>query len=176
MIFDINNKLVEESENLNLLNEEFIEGLKSNKYNIIFDLSSIEEEFNIPNENSHSMHLYIRTKKKTGAKHDCTVKLIVGKKYSHGSDLGLPFKVEKSKPHYSVWVGDGKQAKNIAKQYENKLTNPEKKFVKKVINDNYEDIIKYWDLDLDDPKDYQKAIDIENKVASKYGVDIIHEK
>lgn len=161
--------------NNELLNEEFIEGLKGDTYNIIFDSNLIDEEFSLPNMNSHGMYLYIRTKKKTGALHDCTVKLIVGRKYSHDRKLGLPFKVEITKPHYYVWLGDGKAARGKAKQYENQLTTPEKKFVKKVINDNYEDILVYWNLDLDNPIDNQKAIDIENKISKKYGVNIIHE-
>lgn len=167
-----NNIKIESDE---LLNEEFIEGLKNDTYNIIFDSSLIEEEFSVINTKSKGMSLYIRTKKKTGAYHDCTVKLIVGKKYVHNTDLGLPFKVEKTEPHYYIWLGDGKSAKGTAKEYEKKLTTTEKKFVKKVINDNYEDILTYWNLDLDNPVDRQKSIEIENKITKKYGVDIIYE-
>ena len=82
--------------------------------------------------------------------------------------MGLEFKVEKTSPHYYVWFGDGKNAKGLANTIQAQLTNLEKKFVKKVINENYEDILLYWELDLDNPKDLLIAQQIELRIYNKY--------
>lgn len=151
-----------------LEHEQFIKDIQTDSLNIIFESVVINEEYRLDNIKNNQMFLYIRTKKKSGAMHDCTVKLINGNKYSHGSDLGLEIKVEKTSPHYYVWVGDGKSSRGLASKLEDQLTNPEKKFLKKVINENYEDILIYWELDLDDPKDMLKAQEIESRIYNKY--------
>ena len=149
-------------------NEQFIKDIQSDKLNIVFESTIINEEFRLDDIKNNQMFLYIRTKKYSGAFHDCTVKLINGGKYNFNGNLGLEIMVSKNNPHYFVWFGDGKAARGRAARAQSKLTDPEKKFIKKVINENYEDILVYWNLDLDDPKDLAIGREIELRIYNKY--------
>ncbi len=141
--------------------------LNTEEYNIIFGgMIPIKESIPIRDKSNKKLFVYIRNKKLDGANdkkipHECTVKLIRGDIYGGKDNKGLPFSIEPKLKLYEK-VDNDKNRKLI------KNNKNDYKFLEKVVNDNKEDILAYWEADPDTIEGRNTIKIIEDKIYNKY--------
>ena len=140
----------------NLLNTEY--------YNIIFgDAESVMESVEAFNKDA-TVSVLIRNRKRDGRsgkpiQHpECTVKLIKNTYPKHEGQKGIPFTIDPIDFH--------KKANNPLNK--KAVSKSDMRFLKAVIKDQYDNIVKYWEADPDTPEGMQTIINIENEIRNEY--------
>lgn len=155
-----------------ITNETIREKLKTNEVNIVFGRYSelIEEAIPVRNKSS-KLVILIRNRELDGDNgkpiphEECTVKMIRQDIYKGpNGKKGLPVTVEAIELY--------KKADNNYNRTLLKKNKDDVKYLKKIIKDNKEEILMYWNADPYTEEGQEIINDIRNKISKKYNLNL----
>lgn len=140
--------------------------LNTEKYNIVFgNLESIEESFEIRDDENERLYVSIRNKESDGVDgkpipHEtCTVKLVRNNYPEYDQMKGIPFQLE---PELKIY-------KNADTERNRKLVKTDLPFLKAVVKEHRQEILRYWKANPKTVEGRRQMRKIANSMKRKYG-------
>ena len=149
--------------------------IKTNEVNILFGeiTDSIEESIRVPENSNKQLFILIRNRIMDGDNgkpipHPTITVKLCRKNVYIGPDgkLGLPFEID---PEIKLY----KDANNIANKKLLQQNKNDIRYLKKIVNDNFDEIKLYWSADPNTKDGMVLINSIRNKIAQKYNLNIM---